>query len=627
MSATPADTAARRTAGLVEVSALDAEPMLQDLDARLVGDLAALEETLRSHVEELATRLARGTQGDTLDPDAIAIETEAYLAGARDHIEEFSVRVGSHLGASTKPLFDALLRSWAPEWQHHLDGIAARGQGELRRWRERQEALLQEVDAYVLGFIYGGGVAYTIYMALPPEEYGDPVAVARVLHPRLAGFAERVRAALQQFIGELAEQLPALIRDLRSQMRRVAAELGEPEKAGRKKRDGTPASAAQQRLARLLSVAEDNGITVRKVPARPSGRWLDQLESRLERVLEERKADQQRAEKLQRMLAFAVVLKARIKDVPAKPSDGWLDELARRLSKVAQRRGEEVPDFDAQPDDGDETRFVRPAADPLRDQRVARMLRRAKKAGVGLGRVPSNPSLEWIEATEEKLEKTLAERKAERRAAREREAQARKKRLTSLLRRAKEAGVELGAVPPFPTADWLGRAEGRIVTANENARSQPNKERHERLMSIAAERGLELASPPDPDEAWLDAAEAQLAEPPEDPGLAEVTEIKNNARAVLIYEEGTVQETIWPFQGVRMTIGRGRGCDVQVLEDPSVSRNHCTITQEGGQFFIADNGSTKGTWVEDERVSDVQKLEGGEQIELGASTFTFRVHG
>ncbi|MBX3185989.1 MAG: FHA domain-containing protein [Labilithrix sp.] len=54
------------------------------------------------------------------------------------------------------------------------------------------------------------------------------------------------------------------------------------------------------------------------------------------------------------------------------------------------------------------------------------------------------------------------------------------------------------------------------------------------------------------------------------------------------------------FDGARVLIGRGSGCDVR-LPDPSVSFRHATIRTSGGpregDFVIIDEGSTNGTWV------------------------------
>jgi pSer/pThr/pTyr-binding forkhead associated (FHA) protein len=50
------------------------------------------------------------------------------------------------------------------------------------------------------------------------------------------------------------------------------------------------------------------------------------------------------------------------------------------------------------------------------------------------------------------------------------------------------------------------------------------------------------------------------------------------------------------FDGTRVVIGRGQGCDVR-LPDPSVSHRHATIRVDGGRHALVDEGSTNGTFV------------------------------
>jgi pSer/pThr/pTyr-binding forkhead associated (FHA) protein len=44
----------------------------------------------------------------------------------------------------------------------------------------------------------------------------------------------------------------------------------------------------------------------------------------------------------------------------------------------------------------------------------------------------------------------------------------------------------------------------------------------------------------------------------------------------------------------RLVIGRGEGCEVR-LPDPSVSHRHASLRQRGGEYVLADEGSTNGT--------------------------------
>jgi putative peptide zinc metalloprotease protein len=66
-----------------------------------------------------------------------------------------------------------------------------------------------------------------------------------------------------------------------------------------------------------------------------------------------------------------------------------------------------------------------------------------------------------------------------------------------------------------------------------------------------------------------------------------------------------------------MTIGRSPGSTVQ-LEDPTVSRLHARISGNGGGVpFIEDAGSSHGTWIDGQRLSQPTALHDGAKIRIG----------
>lgn len=71
-------------------------------------------------------------------------------------------------------------------------------------------------------------------------------------------------------------------------------------------------------------------------------------------------------------------------------------------------------------------------------------------------------------------------------------------------------------------------------------------------------------------------------------------------RALLIYQEGTAEEQIYPFMGDTLTIGRGRDNDIQIKNDSKVSRYHCKVFRRGDNFYIEDNKSSNGSLVNGE---------------------------
>ncbi len=95
-------------------------------------------------------------------------------------------------------------------------------------------------------------------------------------------------------------------------------------------------------------------------------------------------------------------------------------------------------------------------------------------------------------------------------------------------------------------------------------------------------------------------------------------------RALLLYQEGTAEEQIYPFTGDEITIGRGRDNDIQIKNDSKVSRHHCKIYRKVDNFYIQDNKSSNGSLVNGELITE-RRLFGGEEIIIGETFFRFRI--
>ncbi len=71
----------------------------------------------------------------------------------------------------------------------------------------------------------------------------------------------------------------------------------------------------------------------------------------------------------------------------------------------------------------------------------------------------------------------------------------------------------------------------------------------------------------------------------------------------------------------RMTIGRDPTNEVTLTEDPYISRYHCSITFEEGQFWIEDLGSKNGTKVNGAEILDREALQRGDIVTVGGTNF------
>lgn len=82
---------------------------------------------------------------------------------------------------------------------------------------------------------------------------------------------------------------------------------------------------------------------------------------------------------------------------------------------------------------------------------------------------------------------------------------------------------------------------------------------------------------------------------------------------------GRAGETFHP-EG-ETTIGRSPDCGI-FLDDVTVSRKHAVLTERDDGFFIADQGSLNGTFVNRKRVESAL-LEDGDELQIGKYRLTF----
>jgi adenylate cyclase len=76
-----------------------------------------------------------------------------------------------------------------------------------------------------------------------------------------------------------------------------------------------------------------------------------------------------------------------------------------------------------------------------------------------------------------------------------------------------------------------------------------------------------------------------------------------------------------------MTFGREDGCDV-VLPDQRVSRKHAMLYRtQDNSYYLADEGSANGSFVNAVRISFPTRLNDGDQISIGAFNLRFRQPG
>ena len=124
------------------------------------------------------------------------------------------------------------------------------------------------------------------------------------------------------------------------------------------------------------------------------------------------------------------------------------------------------------------------------------------------------------------------------------------------------------------------------------------------------------------DEGGTETTQSFTAEEGEDApaGLLEDLGIKGPA-LVVRSGGGRAGETFHPER--ETTIGRSPDCGI-FLDDVTVSRKHAVLVERDGGFFIEDQGSLNGTFVNRRRVESAE-LSDGDELQIGKYRFTFLV--
>jgi hypothetical protein len=71
------------------------------------------------------------------------------------------------------------------------------------------------------------------------------------------------------------------------------------------------------------------------------------------------------------------------------------------------------------------------------------------------------------------------------------------------------------------------------------------------------------------------------------------------------------------------TIGRAESCDLGLFGDPGIGRVHARIVRQDNGFVLIDDGSTSGTYLNDERITAPARLSSGDRIRVGSTLLTF----
>jgi len=118
------------------------------------------------------------------------------------------------------------------------------------------------------------------------------------------------------------------------------------------------------------------------------------------------------------------------------------------------------------------------------------------------------------------------------------------------------------------------------------------------------------------------AVETTQALTPEEVGdLGGVEELGLEGPALVVRAGGGRAGESFKPTGPRTRIGRSPDCEI-FLDDVTVSRNHAVLVEENGSYFVEDQNSLNGTFVNRHRIDRVP-LEEGDELQVGKYRMTF----
>lgn len=92
-------------------------------------------------------------------------------------------------------------------------------------------------------------------------------------------------------------------------------------------------------------------------------------------------------------------------------------------------------------------------------------------------------------------------------------------------------------------------------------------------------------------------------------------------RCYLVFAGGAKDGQKIPLDKDRITFGR-KSSNTVVIDDNGVSGYHCEVSREGGAYMLRDLGSTNGTLLDGELITEVALTHGG-RLRIGAQRFVF----
>lgn len=98
---------------------------------------------------------------------------------------------------------------------------------------------------------------------------------------------------------------------------------------------------------------------------------------------------------------------------------------------------------------------------------------------------------------------------------------------------------------------------------------------------------------------------------------------KDPAAGHLAVTAGPLKGTTIPLGSAPVLVGRASTCTL-VIDDDYCSAKHCRIYPDGDRWMVEDLGSTNGTYLGNQRVTDPVPFREGEVVRIGATALELR---
>ncbi len=80
------------------------------------------------------------------------------------------------------------------------------------------------------------------------------------------------------------------------------------------------------------------------------------------------------------------------------------------------------------------------------------------------------------------------------------------------------------------------------------------------------------------------------------------------------------------LSGPKVSVGRSSNCGIALSHDSKVSSKHCSIIQRADGFYLLDENSKNGTYLNQKKVvAHEAQLRDGDEIKVGGSLLSFYV--